>query len=201
MKKHNKFIIGIIVGLILSSVIGYAKTVLTSNEVVYDNTNSKLSSTNVKDAIDELNEKATTKLKEAKNSCPTRYECNPKRYFAYISGSFIEDDIRTQQITDYTTLGKKVFAFSDAINFSPGICIDDRDLFCIQENDGYDNSVEKLKKYFGEEQCTDASPGFKCESDSFFFFIRSDGVVQAINNDGYGSCSIAPDGSTIYCDE
>ena len=75
MKKHYKFIIGIIVGLILSSVIGYAKTVLTSNEVVYDNTNSKLSSTNVKDAIDEVNEKATTKLEEAEKSCPEGYIC------------------------------------------------------------------------------------------------------------------------------
>ena len=76
MKKHYKFILGIVIGLILSGIVGYAQTVLTSKEVVYDNTNSKLSSTNVKDAIDEVNTKATTKLEEAKASCPDEYECN-----------------------------------------------------------------------------------------------------------------------------
>ena len=75
MKKHYKFILGIVIGLIISGIVGYAQTVLTSKEVVYDNTNSKLSSTNVKDAIDEVNTKATTKLKEAKASCPDGKKC------------------------------------------------------------------------------------------------------------------------------
>lgn len=75
MKRHYKFIIGIIIGLILSGVVGYAKTVLTSKEVSYDNTKSKLSSTNIKDAIDEVNEKATTKLNEAKKECPDNNKC------------------------------------------------------------------------------------------------------------------------------
>ena len=76
MKKHYKFILGIVIGLILSGIVGYAQTILTSKEVVYDNTNSKLSSTNVKDAIDEVNTKATTKLEEAKASCPDGYICS-----------------------------------------------------------------------------------------------------------------------------
>ena len=78
MKKHYKFILGIVIGLIISGIVGYAQTVLTSKEVVYDNTNSKLSSTNVKDAIDEINTKATKKVEEAKASCPDGKICVTK---------------------------------------------------------------------------------------------------------------------------
>ncbi|MBO5414973.1 MAG: hypothetical protein J6A17_05045 [Bacilli bacterium] len=58
LKKNYKFILGIIVGLIIAGTGVYAATILTSNQVSYDNTNSKLSSTNVKDALDELSTKA-----------------------------------------------------------------------------------------------------------------------------------------------
>ena len=78
MKKHYKFIVGIVIGLIISGIVGYAQTVLTSKEVVYDNTNSKLSSTNVKDAIDEVNTKATKKVEEAKKECPDGKICVTK---------------------------------------------------------------------------------------------------------------------------
>ena len=80
MKKHYKFILGIVIGLIISGVVGYAQTVLTSKEVVYDNTNSKLSSTNVKDAIDEVNTKATKKVEEAKKKCPDDYVCRVNQF-------------------------------------------------------------------------------------------------------------------------
>ena len=80
MKKHYKFILGIVIGLIISGVVGYAQTVLTSKEVVYDNTNSKLSSTNVKDAIDEVNTKATKKVEEAKKECPDGYVCRVNQF-------------------------------------------------------------------------------------------------------------------------
>ena len=57
IKNNIKFILGTIIGLVLSGVGVYALTV-TAGQVAYDNTTSGLTSTNVKDAIDELNTKA-----------------------------------------------------------------------------------------------------------------------------------------------
>ena len=56
-KQNIKFILGIFLGLIISGVGVYALTV-TAGQVAYDNTTSGLTSTNVKDAIDELYDKA-----------------------------------------------------------------------------------------------------------------------------------------------
>ena len=190
MKKHYKFIVGIIVGLILSSVIGYAKTVLTSNEVVYDNTNSKLSSTNVKDAIDELNEKATTKLDEAKQTCPDGYECNKvftPKYFAYGTPT-------TKSTTDYTTLGHNVFAALDIDGTTGGVCIDDGALFCIRAND-YENNLIKLKKYFGESECTNGDDNINCHSIAFNCVASSNGNVECYNHGSGGQCYAYADGS------
>ena len=61
MKKHYKFIIGIIIGiiigLVLSGVVGYAATIISSTNVSYNNINSGLKSSTLQGAIDELYEK------------------------------------------------------------------------------------------------------------------------------------------------
>ena len=41
MKKHYKFIVGIVIGLILSGIVGYAATVISSANVSYNNSNSR----------------------------------------------------------------------------------------------------------------------------------------------------------------
>ena len=59
IKKNIKLIIGFILGAIMFTSLGVcAATLINGKEVKYDNTNSKLSSTNVQDAIDELYYKA-----------------------------------------------------------------------------------------------------------------------------------------------
>ncbi|MBO5414852.1 MAG: hypothetical protein J6A17_04410 [Bacilli bacterium] len=65
LKKNYKFILGIIVGLIIAGTSVYAATVIASSSISYDNTSSKLSSTNVKDALDELAK--NTELKNRNN--------------------------------------------------------------------------------------------------------------------------------------
>lgn len=58
MKKHYKFIIlGIVIGLILSGIVGYAATTISSANVSYNNSNSGLKSSTLQGAIDELYEK------------------------------------------------------------------------------------------------------------------------------------------------
>ena len=79
MKKALKYIkqniFGFIIGGLLFGSIGvYAVTVIAANNVVYSD-NNNLGATNVQDAIDKLNSKATTKIKEAKEECPVGYKC------------------------------------------------------------------------------------------------------------------------------
>ena len=70
MKKiDKKFILGFIFGGIILGVSGVcAATILSSKDVTYDNTSSKLNSTNMQDAIDELYDMAAT-------HCPDGYRC------------------------------------------------------------------------------------------------------------------------------
>ena len=65
LKKNYKLLIGFILGLVVAVTGVYAATVITSKDISYDNTTSKLSSTNVKDALDELSKK--TELKNRDN--------------------------------------------------------------------------------------------------------------------------------------
>ena len=65
LKKNYKLLIGFMIGMVLTGTTVYAATVLSSNQISYDNTTSKLSSTNVKDALDELSTK--TELKNRDN--------------------------------------------------------------------------------------------------------------------------------------
>ena len=102
LRKNYKFILGMIFGIVISASSVYAATVLTSKEVSYDNTNSKLSSTNVKDAIDEVNEKATTKLEEAEKSCPEGYICTIEPLsFKNDSWTTISANVKAGKATQY----------------------------------------------------------------------------------------------------
>lgn len=74
--KNKKYILGIITGILISGTTVYAATVISAVNVSYSNTSSKLSSTNIQDAIDELYNKA-------KNNCPLGYKCEKESFFDY----------------------------------------------------------------------------------------------------------------------
>lgn len=79
MKKILKYlrqnIIGFIVdGIVFGSFGVYAATVIAASSVGYSD-NSSLGADNVQSAIDKLNTKATTKIKEAKEECPEGKIC------------------------------------------------------------------------------------------------------------------------------
>ena len=79
MKKILKFIkhnvLGFIVGAVIFGSLGvYAATVIAASSVSYSD-NASLGATNVQDAIDKLNTKATTKIKEAEAKCPEGKVC------------------------------------------------------------------------------------------------------------------------------
>ena len=99
----------------------------------------------------------------------------------------------TASATDYTTLGKNVFAAIDTNN-NKGVCINDNGLFCIKTND-YDNSVLALKNHFGELACGDNSSRFYCNSDAFHCAALSNGVVTCGDYSTDENCSVASAGS------
>ena len=78
MKKIFKIIkqntIGFILGLVVTGTSVYAAFVIAASKVEYTD-NASLGATNVQDAIDKLNTKATTKIKEAEAKCPDGYKC------------------------------------------------------------------------------------------------------------------------------
>ena len=79
MKKIFKIIRQNIIGFIISGIIFggigvYAVTVIAASNVGYTD-NASLGATNVQDAIDKLNTKATTKVVEAEAKCPSGNVC------------------------------------------------------------------------------------------------------------------------------
>ena len=100
----------------------------------------------------------------------------------------------TSSTTDYTTLGKNVFATLYSDGTTGGVCINDGGLFCLQTND-YDNSVAAIKDHFGESSCTDYGSSVDCNSSAFGCFAYSDGNVSCIANSPYELCIANGDGS------
>lgn len=70
--NNKKYILGIITGILISGTTVYAATVISAANVSYSNTSSKLSSTDVQSAIDELYTKAnSSKLGKYVSMTPT----------------------------------------------------------------------------------------------------------------------------------
>ena len=82
----------------------------------------------------------------------------------------------TASTTDYTTLGKNVFAGLGE-DGSKGVCINDNGLFCIKAND-YDNSVLALINHFGVDICGKDPESYVCGKD--------DGVSPSCSAGIYG---------------
>ena len=102
----------------------------------------------------------------------------------------------TASATDYTTVGKNVFAALDTNN-TKGVCINDNGLFCIKLND-YDNSKEALKNHFGESTCSDTGSSFHCGSDAVYCNAFSDGDVGCNDRSTYEYCFVNSSG-TVDC--
>ena len=95
LKNNYKLLIGIIIGVIFGSIGVYAATVIAASSVGYTD-NSSLGATNVQDAIDKLNTKATTKITEAEAKCPSGNVCT--KTFAKL-GDYVK---MTPTSTSYT---------------------------------------------------------------------------------------------------
>ena len=100
----------------------------------------------------------------------------------------------TASTTDYTTLGKNVFAGLGSDGTTGGVCINDGGLFCIKRND-YDNSVAAIKAHFGESSCTGNGSYVDCDSGGFSCRADSNGDVSCFVYSAGESCYANSDGS------
>lgn len=126
---------------------------------------------------------------QEKISCKVDFKILKYYYYAFGTPT-------TSSTTDYTTLGKNVFARLGSDD-SHGVCINDGGLFCIKAND-YDNSKAALTAHFGESSCTDSGSNFNCDSDSFNCSAYSNGDVHCRGISANGRC-LASAGGSFYC--
>lgn len=94
LKNNIKLVIGIILGIIVAGSMGvYASSILSSKDIEYSNTSSKLVSTNVQGAIDEIYEKikpTNFKVGDYVQMTPTKTTFNiPKTLTGYDSNQTI----------------------------------------------------------------------------------------------------------------
>ena len=114
-------------------------------------------------------------------------------FTAWVPKYFAFGTPTTASATDYTTLGKKVFAGLGTDN-TKGVCINDNGLFCIKPND-YDNSVLAIKNHFGESTCNDNGSVFGCGSDAFYCLASPNGRVYCRDHSANESCDVSSSGS------
>ncbi len=113
IKNNIKFILGIIVGISFSASAVYAATQVNASDVVYDNTNSNLKSTDVQGALDELIQKANLQSSSRNwsmqfgfNGVASQYtfvfkdnKIQTKGDATYKTYTFPDGTVRTSQVT------------------------------------------------------------------------------------------------------
>ena len=134
--------------------------------------------------------KKTKKIETTKNG---EIATEPIRFKYYNFGT-----PTTSSTTDYTTLGKNVFAGLGLDGTTKGVCINDGGLFCIKPND-YENSVAALKAHFGESSCTGNGSSVDCDSSDFRCGAHSSGDVACLAYSTGENCGALADGRS-YCD-
>ena len=156
--------------------------------------NGTLTVTLDKTSTEEVSEEYTCKLEFNAVERDTLGVTKPT-FVAWVPTYYAFGTPTTASATDYTTLGKNVFAALDTNNVK-GVCINDNGLFCIKIND-YDNAKELLKNHFGESACSGDSSGFRCDSDVFYCDASSSGIVGCNDHSAGGDCSVDSSGSVI----
>ena len=163
LKNSYKIIIGIIIGVVISGCGIYAATVIAASNVGYSD-NASLGATNVQDAIDKLNTKATTKITEAKKECPNGEICQKTN--------------------------SKGTVFASKI----GICINRNNIFQCFKINNWDVEKSHIQQVFSDISCNVFSSGVYCFASDFNCDVRPDGRVNCSDNSDGSTCNLYADG-------
>ena len=183
--------IGFIIGIIATSTTAVAAaTLLNGTEVLYSNTNSGLTSTNVQGAIDELSEMIKT-------NCPAGYNCTPKIYYEF-------GEPTTSSTEDYTTLGESVFVSLQGNQKS--VCIIKNSKLECFTNNNYETEIIHLAEVFGMADfatgtsgCSDEDGCFDCYNEPFACYLTSDNRLYCQDYSTGKICKITSSG-VVTCE-
>ena len=189
IKSNTRFILGIALGILIFAFAVYASNeMLSSNQIEYSNSNSSLVSTNLQNAINELDEKANSddysinKYLELSGT-PTNY--------IYGSEPPTIESPTTPPSNKYVYIG----LYEDG---QYGICIK---IMGRQECFRYGNWIFEAKhliKVFGEQKCETNSVNVVCHDANFNCTVHSNGKLSCLNNDTLAMCGFT-DVNTPTC--
>ena len=182
--SKTKFILGLILGIILTGGGVYAATIGNSKDVFYDNATSNLSSTNVQDALDELYQKLNKKVYFFGDTYSDG--SSALGYQSYLTANFM--DI-------INNLGSKVFVEID-INGNKSVCIyRDNKVTCLKagtENWETNKALLNTTTFPGTE-CEASSSEAYCVDDSLECSTDSNGNVHCLDKDNDRYCGVYVD--------
>ena len=159
MNKYLKLTLGIIIGVLVSGTTVYAANILFSSEQLsYDNTDSELTATNAKEALDELYNKASNSHRIKDNNVT----------FGYVNSG-------TDPTTDYTRTEVPTYIAKNGDQKSVCITLDDK-LSCF-DNNNYIIEKEHVQQVFSDYTCEVKSEEVNCYTTLMFCEIYSDGHV------------------------
>lgn len=154
--NNKKYILGIITGILISGTTVYAATVISAANVSYSNTSSKLSSTDVQSAIDELKLKVDSTVPIDPDTFITN---SSKNIYASSKGICIvkNNKLNCFKINNYENEREhalQVFTNEKCYDFRYGLqCFDDVFKCGIQDN----GNVSCRADDSGSNQCTVSS--------------------------------------------
>ena len=205
MKKIKKFLLGnikpliaFILGLIISGTSVYAAILFASSDVSYDNTSSGMSATNVQDALDELNTKASKWLNPNDMGTP-QYYASTGTYKGWCSST----DTNCNSYADFPTTsttppsGKNVYAvkYEDG---QYGVCIQRNGKEHCFRARNYKAEAKHVQEVFSDISCDVNSSDVHCTASDFSCGVFSDGGVDCrVCSDGAVSCDAY--GTNEYC--
>jgi hypothetical protein len=199
LNSNKKFILGIILGILLTSTTVYAVTALATS-ISYDNTSSGISATNVQDALDELYTRANTWINPNNNFGTPQYYA-----FGIYKGWCSSTDTKCNSFADFPTTstsapsGKNVYAtkYEDG---GYGVCINRNGTpHCFRGRNWAYESQHVQKVFSGaNDSCNVNSSYVRCNASDFSCYVNSNGLVRCyddgtgaycyVNGDGYVEC-------------
>ena len=171
------FVTGLIIGAVLAGSGVYAVALDSSNNVTYDNSTSKSSSTNVQDALDELYNNT--------------FFSEPRYEFGTPNASSSTDFNKV-----ILSSGSNVFVRKIGSQLS--VCLyRNEQLLCLKNGAKNWETNQKIltTTTFPGATCSSSSSGADCYDDSFDCDADSDGYVYCSDDDANLTCYVNADGS------
>ena len=174
--SKTKFILGLILGIILTGGGVYAATIGNSKDVYYDNATSNLSSTNVQDALDELYDKINNRLTTYAFGTPT-----------------INSPVDFQEVI--ASSGSNVFVKKQGSQLSVCLYYNNR-LFCMKNGtENWETNKAMLNTTtFPGTNCSESSSRTSCTDTSIDCSAYSSGHVDCSDYDASVYCYVYADG-------